>query len=66
MPCGDTDVDRKAQRWVLNAGFLWYALGLLRTDDEQLPMHTFAYSVTYLMLLFAFLLVDHYFHLMTT
>jgi heme O synthase-like polyprenyltransferase len=28
-------------------------------------MQTFAYSVTYLMVLFAFLLVDHYFVLLT-
>jgi protoheme IX farnesyltransferase len=46
---------------VLNAGFLWYALRMLRNDDPKLPMQTFGYSVTYLMVLFAFLLVDHYF-----
>jgi protoheme IX farnesyltransferase len=50
---------------VLNIGFLWYALRLLRSKDPQLPMQTFAYSVTYLMVLFAFLLVDHYFVLLT-
>jgi protoheme IX farnesyltransferase len=46
---------------VLNAGFLWYAVRLLRDSDPKLPMQTFGYSVTYLMVLFAFLLVDHYF-----
>ena len=46
---------------VLNAGFLWYVLRMLRSSDEQLPMQTFGYSVTYLMVLFIFLLVDHYF-----
>ncbi len=46
---------------VLNAGFLWYAIRMLRDSDPTLPMQTFKYSVTYLMLLFAFLLVDHYF-----
>jgi protoheme IX farnesyltransferase len=45
---------------VLNLGFLWYALQLLRTNDERLPMQTFGYSIIYLMILFAFLLIDHY------
>jgi len=45
---------------VLNMGFLWYALRLLSTNDEGLPMQTFSYSVIYLMVLFVFLLVDHY------
>jgi protoheme IX farnesyltransferase len=45
---------------VLNAGFLWYAWRMLHSADEQLPMQAFAYSVTYLMVLFAFLLADHY------
>jgi protoheme IX farnesyltransferase len=45
---------------VLNIGFLWYALRLLRGTDDSLPMQTFGYSIIYLMLLFAFLLVDHY------
>jgi protoheme IX farnesyltransferase len=45
---------------VLNIGFLWYALRLLSTRDEGLPMQTFSYSVIYLMVLFVFLLVDHY------
>jgi len=45
---------------VLNIGFLWYALRLLSDHDEGLPMQTFAYSVIYLMVLFVFLLADHY------
>jgi len=45
---------------VLNIGFLWYAFRLLRENDERLPMQTFGYSIIYLMVLFAFLLVDHY------
>jgi len=48
---------------VLNIGFLWYALRLLGGKDDSLPMQTFSYSIIYLMLLFVFLLVDHYFHL---
>ncbi|MCW8925584.1 MAG: heme o synthase [Xanthomonadales bacterium] len=45
---------------VLNLGFLWYALRLMRSRDVLLPMHTFAFSITYLMVLFIFLLLDHY------
>lgn len=49
---------------VLNLGFLWYAWRLLVVGDsregEVLPMQTFGYSVIYLMLLFVFLLADHY------
>ncbi len=46
---------------VLNLGFLWYALRLLVLNhDVMMPMKTFSYSVTYLMVLFVFLLVDHY------
>lgn len=45
---------------VLNIGFLWYAFRLLRENDERLPMQTFGYSIIYLMVLFAFLLIDHY------
>lgn len=51
---------------VLNAGFLWYAFALLRDDDRQLPMRAFSYSVVYLMVLFALLMVDHYFTAWTT
>jgi len=45
---------------VLNIGFLWYALRMLRDSDPRLPMQTFGYSVIYLMVLFVFLLADHY------
>ena len=45
---------------VLNAGFLWYALRLLQNNDDRLPMQTFGYSIIYLMVLFAFLLADHF------
>jgi len=46
---------------VLNAGFMWYALRMLKSRDVRLPMQTFAFSITYLMTVFIFLLVDHYF-----
>lgn len=45
---------------VLNTGFLYYALALKITAREGLPMRVFHFSVTYLMWLFAALLVDHY------
>ncbi|MBW4050392.1 MAG: protoheme IX farnesyltransferase [Proteobacteria bacterium] len=45
---------------VLNARFLYYALALKLTARQELPMRVFRYSITYLMWLFAALLVDHY------
>jgi protoheme IX farnesyltransferase len=45
---------------VLNAGFLYYAFMLKVTAREELPMRVFKFSVTYLMWLFAALLIDHY------
>jgi protoheme IX farnesyltransferase len=45
---------------VLNAGFLYYALALKITARVELPMRVFRFSITYLMWLFAALLVDHY------
>jgi protoheme IX farnesyltransferase len=45
---------------VLNLGFLWYALRMMVSKDILLPMYTFAFSITYLMVLFLFLLIDHY------
>jgi protoheme IX farnesyltransferase len=45
---------------VLNLGFMWYALRMMTSKDVMLPMYTFAFSITYLMVLFMFLLVDHY------
>jgi protoheme IX farnesyltransferase len=45
---------------ILNTGFLYYALALKITAREGLPMRVFKFSVTYLMWLFAALLIDHY------
>jgi len=45
---------------VLDAVFIYYALALKITAREGLPMRIFKFSVTYLMWLFAALLVDHY------
>ena len=46
---------------VLDVWFLWYAVSLLRGDDDELPMQMFRFSINYLMFLFAALLLDHYF-----
>jgi len=40
--------------------FLVYAINLMTGKDERIAIKTFAYSIIYLMLLFALLLVDHY------
>ena len=45
---------------VLDAVFIYYALALKITAREGLPMRVFKFSITYLMWLFAALLVDHY------
>ncbi len=45
---------------ILGGGFLYYAIALLRSDEELLAMRVFSYSIIYLMALFAFLLIDHY------
>jgi protoheme IX farnesyltransferase len=45
---------------VLNAVFLYYALVMKITARQELPMRVFRFSITYLMWLFAALLIDHY------
>lgn len=45
----------------LSLGFIFFAIKMMRTKDDKTAMQTFAYSIVYLMLLFAFLLVDHYY-----
>ncbi len=44
----------------LGGGFLYFTVKLLRTEEERVAMHTFSYSIWYLMALFALLLIDHY------
>jgi len=47
---------------VLDAYFMYYAIQMYRVpDDMELPMKMFKFSISYLGLLFAALLVDHYF-----
>ena len=45
---------------VLDGVFLRYAWALRVSDRADLPMRTFRYSINYLALLFAALLIDHY------
>lgn len=45
---------------VLNLAFLQYAVRLLRVENMLLAMQLFNFSIVYLMVLFAFLLADHY------
>ncbi|MBD3648012.1 MAG: protoheme IX farnesyltransferase, partial [Pseudomonadales bacterium] len=45
---------------VLGAGFIYWALVLLRGNNPRAPIETFRYSIIYLMALFVALLVDHY------
>jgi protoheme IX farnesyltransferase len=44
----------------LGAGFLYWAVVLLRNRNPRAPMETFRYSIVYLMALFVVLLADHY------
>ncbi len=46
---------------ILGFIFIYYAINLMRNKDNKTAMKTFFYSITYLMLMFAALLIDHYF-----
>jgi len=48
---------------VLGLGFIYFAIQLIRIEDNKTAMKTFFYSINYLMLIFAALLIDHYFPL---
>lgn len=45
---------------VLGAVFLYYAIRLMNPPNEAYAMKVFGYSIWYLMVLFAFLLIDHW------
>lgn len=45
---------------VLGGVFVYYAIRLMNPPSERFAMVVFGYSISYLMLLFAFLLVDHW------
>lgn len=44
----------------LGGGFIYWAIVLLRNRNPRGPIETFRYSILYLGLLFAILLIDHY------
>lgn len=46
---------------LLGLGFIYFAIKMLRHTDDKTAMKTFFYSINYLMVLFAGLLIDHYF-----
>jgi len=46
---------------ILGIIFLYFAIKMMLVKDNRTAMRTFAYSIIYLMLLFAALLIDHYF-----
>jgi len=46
---------------ILDGIFVYYAIRLMIGRQPSVAMKTFAYSILYLMLLFAALLIDHYF-----
>jgi protoheme IX farnesyltransferase len=46
---------------LLGLGFLYWAVVMLRSKGGNSGMKTFQYSIVYLMVLFAVMLVDHYF-----
>jgi len=45
---------------VLGMGFLYWAIILIGGKNPQAPLKTFRYSITYLMVLFLAMLIDHY------
>ena len=48
---------------LLGGGFLYYVIKLYRGYSDALARSTFKFSINYLMLLFAALLIDHYFRI---
>jgi protoheme IX farnesyltransferase len=51
---------------VLGLVFLYWAIEMLRDKDHLAPIKTFRYSITYLMLLFLIMLIDHYIYPVST
>lgn len=45
---------------ILGGRFLWYALRLKKDNSGRLPMQMFRFSISYLIILFVALLLDHY------
>ena len=51
---------------LLCGGFLYYAIRMQFDHRDRLAMQTFSFSIVYLMLMFAFLLIDHYIPLLAS
>ncbi|KTD33676.1 polyprenyltransferase (cytochrome oxidase assembly factor) [Legionella nautarum] len=47
---------------LLGIRFLYWAIILYRSEQPAVAMRTFRFSIVYLMMLFVFLLIDHYTH----
>jgi protoheme IX farnesyltransferase len=45
---------------VLGLRFLYWSIEIIREKNPKAPIYTFKYSITYLMLLFLVMLLDHY------
>ncbi|MFI3223217.1 MAG: heme o synthase [Methylococcaceae bacterium] len=45
---------------LLDFGFIYYAILMMRNKDNKTAMKTFVYSIIYITVLFAALLIDHY------
>ncbi len=45
---------------ILDSIFIYYAVQMMRKKDNKTAMKTFVYSIVYITLLFAALLIDHY------
>jgi protoheme IX farnesyltransferase len=48
---------------LLGLGFIYYAVLMMRKKDNKTAMKTFVYSIVYITVLFAALLIDHYIRL---
>jgi protoheme IX farnesyltransferase len=57
---GMTGLIYLAAALLLGLGFLYLAILMMRRKDNKTAMQTFAYSIVYLTVLFAVLLLDHY------
>ena len=49
-----------ASALLLDFGFIYYAILMMRNKDNKTAMKTFVYSIIYITALFAALLIDHY------
>lgn len=58
---GMSDLIYLAFAIILGFGFIYFAIKMIRHTDNKTAMKTFFYSINYLMLMFAALLIDHYF-----